>query len=251
MSAAKGIYLAPRHPVLDRNAFRDRWRQHHALGKTIGHHANILRLEQCDVLQGDTVVPGQGHTLSRLGFSDDYFGVCAMSLGRDAVVNITGHPRYQELRSDELETFGAYAENFATFADASVAWDDGGTEIKLFLFISRRPGLTKEEFARHWRERRPGFEASARKYVTSYVQNLIPDPEPGWAQEWAAKSSLSVYDGIAEVGFAGLEDLGRMLNDGMDDVKRDKREFVDESRRVNVVTRVNVLLPVGDAGPTT
>jgi hypothetical protein len=46
----KLIYLARRHPALDREAFRERWREHARLGMSRPRWVNIARYVHCDIV---------------------------------------------------------------------------------------------------------------------------------------------------------------------------------------------------------
>ncbi len=63
------------------------------------------------------------------------------------------------------------------------------------MVVSRKPGVSREEFVRHWRDLHPDF---VRKLpgVRGYRQNLSIEHKTPWP-----------FDGIAELRFDSLRDI--------------------------------------------
>ncbi|SRR5712692_2987595 len=112
--------------------------------------------------------------------------------------------------------------------------------IKSFGLLPKKPGLSDEQFHRHWRDihaplalRIPGL----RRYVQSH---RLPQPIPGF--------SASPYEGVAEVWFDDLAAASRMREspEYLEGAFRDRSNFIDISGSLQLATRENVVV----AGPT-
>ena len=101
--------------------------------------------------------------------------------------------------------------------------------IKLIYCITRRPGMSVDEFQRYWREthgpiagRLPGL----RRYVQCHVLPELYDRE-----------SPPAYDGAAELWFDDLESLRQaMRSPEVQAAREDERNFIDHSRVALFVT---------------
>jgi uncharacterized protein (TIGR02118 family) len=67
--------------------------------------------------------------------------------------------------------------------------------LKVMVVVSRKPGISREEFVRHWRELHPAF-VRALPGVRGYRQNLAIEHRTEWP-----------FDGIAELRFDSLKDI--------------------------------------------
>jgi hypothetical protein len=197
----KQFYLAKRHPALSRAEFRAGWRRHGELAMRLPLWKNIWRYTQ-----GDTAdVPAA--TRARLtGFAQDVDGIATVWFRDiDAVARVPADPDHAKLLADEDRIFERRVAETSLFTEEFVERDLGATMVKLVIFLARRPSITREQFARAWREPRRelaladgmhGIVRSCRRSVTVD----LPGTERG-------RSSLGRYDGVVEVGFASAEDL--------------------------------------------
>ena len=107
--------------------------------------------------------------------------------------------------------------------------------IKLIYCITRRPGMSVDEFQRYWREthaliagRLPGL----RRYVQCHTLPELYDRE-----------SPPAYDGAAELWFDDLESLRQaMRSPEVQAAREDERNFIDHSKVFAIVTEENVVV---------
>ena len=94
-------------------------------------------------------------------------------------------------------------------------------------FYRRKPGLTREEFSRHWREVHGPMIAKnpdIRKYVKRYVQHHFV-PSTGWPN----MGSLD-YDGFSESWFESAETRKELhALPAFRAIVEDERTFIDMS----------------------
>jgi uncharacterized protein (TIGR02118 family) len=98
-------------------------------------------------------------------------------------------------------------------------------------FYKRKPGLTREEFSRHWRQVHGPMIANnpdIRKYVKRYVQHHF-EPSTGWPDV----GSLD-YDGFSESWFESADTRKQLYTlPFFSELVADERKFIDMS-----VTRI-------------
>lgn len=113
--------------------------------------------------------------------------------------------------------------------------------ITRFWLGRRRPGLTREEFSRHWDTVHGPF-GLALPGLRAYVQNHpIPDPSP---------LAPPVFDGCSELDFDDVAAMrAAFLSPQIADADRDELAFADPDRFSVVVTERRTLL--GAAEPDT
>jgi len=102
-----------------------------------------------------------------------------------------------------------------------VQWDDGRATVARISFVRRAPGLTRAEFARHWTEVHAPLAREHHPGICRYVQNVVVEPLTPGAPE---------VDGIAELGFASIQDLRERMYDspeGRETIAADVRTFLD------------------------
>ncbi len=95
-------------------------------------------------------------------------------------------------------------------------------------FYKRKPGLTREEFSRHWQEVHGPLVASnpvLSKYIRRYVQHHCV---PG--SGWPTMAELG-YDGFSEIWFDSLEAYEEMraLPDFQQELIENEHRFLDMS----------------------
>jgi uncharacterized protein (TIGR02118 family) len=88
-------------------------------------------------------------------------------------------------------------------------------------FVRRARGLTREDFARHWTQVHAPLAREHHPGVCRYVQNVVIH---------TLTPDAPHVDGIAELGFASLDDLRERMYDsaaGQEIIAADVREFID------------------------
>lgn len=110
--------------------------------------------------------------------------------------------------------------------------------VKLVYVLYRKPGMSREEFQRYWREDHgPGVPAAAdAMHFTRYVQvHTIETPlDPQWR---IGRSQEDVPDGVAEAWWDDLETMEQALSTpegqaGMFATLLDEANFIDPKRSV-------------------
>jgi uncharacterized protein (TIGR02118 family) len=105
--------------------------------------------------------------------------------------------------------------------DEHVQWDDERATVARISFVRRAPGLTHEEFARHWTEVHAPLARAHHPGICRYVQNVVVERLTPGAPE---------VDGIAELGFAAVDDFRERMYDspeGRETIAADVRTFLD------------------------
>jgi uncharacterized protein (TIGR02118 family) len=108
--------------------------------------------------------------------------------------------------------------------------------IKSFVLLPKKPGISDDQFHRHWREVHAPYAfriPSLRRYVQSH---RLPQLVPGF--------SASSYEGIAEVWFDNLEAVMRLREspEYLEGAYRDEPNFIDQLQLVWLATRENVVV---------
>ena len=110
--------------------------------------------------------------------------------------------------------------------------------VKLIYVITRKPGLSVDEFQRYWRESHGPIAAripGVRRYVQCHVLPELYDRDP--SREGPA------YDGAAELWFDDLESLRQaMRSPEVEAAREDEHNFIDHSRSALIVTEEKVVV---------
>src|SRR5687767_6688134 len=109
--------------------------------------------------------------------------------------------------------------------------------IKLVFTLRRRPGMTREEFQRYWREQHaPIVERHAETLrIQRYVQVHARETEIDDALSASRESEPGSYDGVAELWWDSVEDLIAAYSSEAGqvagaDLLEDERRFIDLPR---------------------
>lgn len=106
--------------------------------------------------------------------------------------------------------------------------------VKLIACVKRKPGLTREEFSRHWRENHgplvcsvPEFMRHVRKYVQCH---LIGETGPVGAP--------TDYDGVAELWFDSAQEIERAFAEPryLEIIRPDELKFIDIEKTTTFLT---------------
>jgi uncharacterized protein (TIGR02118 family) len=127
--------------------------------------------------------------------------------------------------------------------DGAVAWEveervqwsnaAAAPGVKRVSFISRRPSLTRAEFAAYWAERHAPLARAHHPAVRRYVQNVVIDCIAGDAPATAV-------DGIAELSFDSVDDMEARLYDsdaGREVIADDVARFIDLAAGTRMLVR--------------
>ncbi len=110
--------------------------------------------------------------------------------------------------------------------------------IKVIALGKKRPGISQEEFSRHWREIHVPL---AKKYMTQlcikkYIQNHIIS-EPG--------ASDPEFSGITEVWYENMEEFNAGTNFWNSEagkvIRDDEDSFIDRSTMKFIIVEENVV----------
>jgi len=105
--------------------------------------------------------------------------------------------------------------------DERVQWARGDPAITRISFVRRARGLTREDFARHWTQVHAPLARTHHPGICRYVQNVVVHQ---------LTPDAPAVDGIAELGFASIDDLRERMYDspaGKEIIAADVREFID------------------------
>jgi uncharacterized protein (TIGR02118 family) len=105
--------------------------------------------------------------------------------------------------------------------------------VKMFAVLRRRPGMTVEEFRRHWHEVHGPLITShpeLARHIVRYEQHVRH--APGWL------SGTEDIDGIAEQWFERIEDFEAFMNEPLygELIAPDERRFIDMDRIEFIIT---------------
>ncbi len=195
MAPERAIYIARRHPALDRAAFIPRWRQHWALVGAMVETASVRRYAQCEVLHDTHPQPRDGVATSEF-FSPEL---------RAAIRNATEFRRIAH--ADERETFETLVGEHLFIARFHVLAGSGTGPFKIVRFVRRRPGLEQSDFFDRWRygDYVPGLLAAPPTELLGYAQNHVIEPD--LVDAWTMNA-----DGAEEFFFADLAAARRFLD---------------------------------------
>jgi uncharacterized protein (TIGR02118 family) len=99
--------------------------------------------------------------------------------------------------------------------------------IKGIYPVVRQPGMTREEFARHWQEVHGPLALAHHVGLCAYVQNVVLQPLGAGAPD---------FDGFSELHFPSARDLRERFIDSREGARRiadDVAKFVGESLRLD------------------
>ncbi len=107
--------------------------------------------------------------------------------------------------------------------------------VKLIYVITRKPGMSVEDFQLYWRETHGPIAAripGVRRYVQCHV---LP--------ELYARETAPAYDGAAELWFDDLESMRRaMRSPEVQAALEDERNFIDHSKVFSIVAEEKVVV---------
>ena len=106
--------------------------------------------------------------------------------------------------------------------------------IKTLTFLKRKPGLSKEEFLRHWKEIHGPLAARVVPELKKYVQC---HPVPGFESD---------IDGIVELWWDGPESFRAYLSwrqsEASQVLRKDEEKFVDTSQWIRFVAQEHLIV---------
>ena len=159
----KLIYFAERHPALDREAFRARWRAHGRLGMSLPRWRNVLRYTQGDALEEDAACDGVATVLFR---------------SEAARLAHIADPDGALTRADEAAVFARPVRMVAVLTTETPALPHGPGGLKLYARVHRRASMDAASFRAWWSGTHgPAFADALRRVdpAAGYSQNL-PHP---------------------------------------------------------------------------
>jgi uncharacterized protein (TIGR02118 family) len=211
-----------RRPDLDRAAFRAHWHDTHAalLGDTPEVARHLQLYEQNPRLAGDDAEGFDGVAVLGFGTSDDFRSFAA-------------EPAYRErIRADEERFIDLSRLTLVVTDEPRVIVPPGDERdrapVKLFSLLRRRPGLTRDEFDRHWAEAHaPIVREALGAHMLGYEQH---PRRPGDGPE--------DYDGVPVVWYASREAFRAGLGGGAyaQKIAPDEERFLDRTALAFVLT---------------
>ena len=233
----KMIYLAKRNPALTYEQFIRRWRKHGALGMSTKQWARVGRYAHCDVLREQGNVP-RG--------SDEYDGIGVVWFRSPESPFQTIPEETDMMRRDELETFSENVFKSLLMTEEKVIKPGWGA-IKLSGFVTRKEGMSREDFSRHWAEVHGPLTVNTpelSRYIRRYVQNhVISSP--------ISRNSRLEYDGVADLWFDSVEDATRFFAEPAYQavLRPDTEKFIATGKSMRLVTKEWILYDFMDMKP--
>lgn len=216
------IYLARRHPDLDRDAFVRRWRRHWAYVGGMAESGAVRRYAQCEVLRDTHPEPRDAVGISEF-FSPEQ---------RARIRTATEFRRLAQ--ADERETFAAPVGDRLLIATFHVLSGSGTGPYKVMRFLRRRTGLDQAEFFRRWRgDYAAELLAAAPADLLGYAQNHAITPD--LTTEWSLPA-----DGAEEYFFDDLASAESFLDGALPRELAARHPIFDEP--VDVVITNEVIL---------
>lgn len=112
--------------------------------------------------------------------------------------------------------------------------------IKVSFLLTRKPGLSQEQFSAYWRDKHAPlvkslapFNSLVRRYVQQRPAQSMPERLP-----------LASYDGISEIWFDNLSDAFELMGDEgfLSVVAKDEENFLDKSRKEIFISQETAMI---------
>jgi uncharacterized protein (TIGR02118 family) len=116
--------------------------------------------------------------------------------------------------------------------------------IKVIGLIRRKPGISREQFLRHWKEEHGPLVMSIpelARHVRKYVQvHRVSIPELDAQERYQQQSLPADYDGVVEMWFDSVEEMQKAFNVLADPVickrlREDEDSFIDGKSSLSVM----------------
>ncbi len=221
----KGVFFAKRKPGLSPQEFQRYWRTTHAqITRPLTHILHYIQSHTLLSTYGDSNAPYGGGNPAYDGMATMWFN----SAEERRIGNMT--PQAQAAIEDQANFTELSARRFVMAQE--VIQKDGvpaPSSVHLIALITRRDGMSVEEFQQYWRERH-GPLAARVPQLRRYVQN---HPMP----ELYGSRSAPLCDGVAEAWFDSLDDVRRSVETPeVRAVRADEPNFMDLSKLVFILT---------------
>jgi EthD domain len=202
----KIVYLAERNPALDAAAWADRWREHGELNRSLPSWSHIWRYEQNRTIPIPELVaarvPGARREESCGGVGEVFYR------SHKARSEMRKEPYREQIRADEVETFGRTVDHFAMTTCEQTRREVEGTGVKLVVFLLGAGDRGRDQFWRSWRAciasppLEPPWDAAS-----AYVESPALEPARRWPATASEDEDLPDYDGVVEIGFRDRDAL--------------------------------------------
>jgi uncharacterized protein (TIGR02118 family) len=128
---------------------------------------------------------------------------------------------------------------------AVIPYSEGGRMIKLSVFLTRRPGISHQEFISYWTNEHVRLLCGLKEF-TSVVRRYTQLHPVGWSDGLPK----APYDGIAELWLDDRDSLEQAFRHEVyaTVVAADEEKFLDRARTVMLVTEVEQIIRLADPG---
>jgi uncharacterized protein (TIGR02118 family) len=147
-------------------------------------------------------------------------------------------PEGEEIVHSDVARFMSGADAYATVEHVRKG-DRGGMAlgtrsagVKLVCPVRRRPGMTHDEFVRHWLDRHAPLALRHHPGLSRYVQNVVDERLSDTGEDW---------DGFGELHFASEQDLRERMFDSPEGeriIRADIERFIGTSMAYRVAEYV-------------
>jgi hypothetical protein len=195
MNRFKIVYAQARKPGIDRLAFVGLWREHGGMAMQLADYfGKVVRYVQADAILT---------TANPANPPRDYDGVGEIAFNTLADLEAANAAPSREaiVLPHGRKIFGS-PHPIGLIAEECIAWNDRPAEAKLYTFVKRPAGLSREEFAAQWAQacRTWGEDERIRGEVRQYARCISVKPE-------------SEFDGVEEITFDRLDQARQALAD--------------------------------------
>ena len=110
--------------------------------------------------------------------------------------------------------------------------------IKVSVLIKRKPGMSSEDFHRHWKETHAALACGATDFMSHIRKYVQCHQVPGAELPGKTHGGLQ-YDGIVELWADSMEEINRAFDSPgyKNSIQPDERNFCDDKESICMVTQ--------------
>jgi hypothetical protein len=189
----KTVYAQARREGTDRRRFLAMWREHGAIAmKLDDYFGEVVRYVQSHAMATDGSIAGETRAYDGVGeiAFDTLESYRAANASKSREEIVLPHGR---------ELFGG-PNPISLIGSEHIAWFEHVASIKLYVFVRRQPGTTRDTLATTWQRDAERWAASGRAGARSYARTMALAPE-------------SEFDAVEEITFDTLALARRVFDD--------------------------------------
>jgi len=228
------VFVLHRRPEMTRDEFQRYWSGSHApLVCSVADVLGIIKYQQVHTVMEDPTYGGTPFDgVAELWF-DPLRGTGTVEQQRDAGALLLADER----------TFIDLTASPMTFGDEAVVREGPHDGMRMTATIYRRPGTTRAEFRRYWREVHAPLAVAHPEVLGTgrYVQVTTPDDAESFPGA-IARNAPAPFDGFGEGYFQNVALDHRDAASVIAELAADTSVFADTTRTVATFGRVDVII---------